>query len=69
KKVPWKLICTPKERHFWRCIFFMGKIGRKNKVYTQFNVCDKKVYLSPVLDLFNYEVVSYSITTTTKEVP
>ena len=47
----------------------MGKIGRKNKVYTQFNVCDKKVYLSPVLDLFNYEVVSYSITTTTKEVP
>ena len=30
---------------------------------TQFNVCDKKVYLSPVLDLFNNEVVSYSIST------
>ena len=28
---------------------------------TQFNVCDSKVYLSPVLDLFNNEVVSYSI--------
>ncbi|MEE1247155.1 MAG: IS3 family transposase [Acutalibacteraceae bacterium] len=30
---------------------------------TQFNVCDSKVYLSPVLDLFNNEVVSYSIST------
>ena len=30
---------------------------------TQFNVCDEKVYLSPVLDLFNNEVVSYSIST------
>ena len=27
-------ICTPKVRHFWRCIFFMGKTGRKNKVYS-----------------------------------
>ena len=30
---------------------------------TQFNVCDSKVYLSPVFDLFNNEVVSYSIST------
>ena len=30
---------------------------------TQFNVCDEKIYLSPVLDLFNNEVVSYSIST------
>ena len=30
---------------------------------TQFNVCDEKVYLSPVLDLFNNEVVSYSVST------
>lgn len=30
---------------------------------TQFNVCEEKVYLSPVLDLFNNEVVSYSIST------
>ena len=30
---------------------------------TQFNICDSKVYLSPVLDLFNNEVVSYSIST------
>ncbi|MBE6904180.1 MAG: IS3 family transposase [Ruminococcaceae bacterium] len=30
---------------------------------TQFNVCDEKVYLSPILDLFNNEVVSYSIST------
>ena len=28
---------------------------------TQFNVCNEKVYLSPVLDLFNNEIVSYSI--------
>ena len=30
---------------------------------TQFNVCDEKVYLSPVMDLFNREIVSYSIST------
>ena len=28
---------------------------------TQFNVCGSKVYLSPVLDLFNNEIVSYSV--------
>ncbi|MBR3423890.1 MAG: IS3 family transposase [Clostridia bacterium] len=28
---------------------------------TQFNVCDDKVYLSPIMDLFNREIVSYSI--------
>ncbi len=28
---------------------------------TQFNVCNDKVYLSPVMDLFNREIVSYSI--------
>lgn len=28
---------------------------------TQFNVCDEKVYLSPVLGLFNNEIISYSI--------
>jgi transposase InsO family protein len=28
---------------------------------TQFKVCDKKVYLSPVMDLYNREIVSYSI--------
>ena len=28
------MICTPKVRHFWRCIFFMGKTGRKNKTYS-----------------------------------
>ena len=27
---------------------------------TQFNVCDKKVYISPVLDLFNREIIAYS---------
>ncbi|MBQ4119743.1 MAG: helix-turn-helix domain-containing protein, partial [Clostridia bacterium] len=27
-------ICTPKVRHFWRCIFFMRKKGGKNKVYS-----------------------------------
>lgn len=30
---------------------------------TQFNVCDEKVYLSPVLDLFNNEVAAYSVST------
>ena len=28
---------------------------------TQFKVCGEKVYLSPVMDLFNREIVSYSI--------
>ena len=28
---------------------------------TQFKVCDTKVYLSPVMDLFNREIISYSI--------
>ena len=28
---------------------------------TEFKVCDEKVYLSPVLDLYNREIVSYSI--------
>ena len=28
---------------------------------TEFAVCDEKVYLSPVMDLFNHEIVSYSI--------
>ena len=28
---------------------------------TEFNVCNQKVYLSPVLDLFNSEILSYSI--------
>ena len=28
---------------------------------TQFNVCGDKVYLSPILDLYNREIVSYSI--------
>lgn len=28
---------------------------------TQFNVCNEKVYLSPVMDLFNREILSYSI--------
>lgn len=28
---------------------------------TEFNVCDDKVYLSPILDMYNNEVISYSI--------
>ena len=28
---------------------------------TEFNVCEEKIYLSPVLDLFNGEIISYSI--------
>ena len=28
---------------------------------TQFNVCGKKVYLSPIMDLYNREIISYSI--------
>ena len=31
---------------------------------TQFNVCDEKVYLSPAMDLFNKEIISYSISLT-----
>lgn len=30
---------------------------------TEFAVCDEKVYLSPILDMFNNEIVSYSIST------
>ena len=30
---------------------------------TEFAVCDDKVYLSPVIDLHNNEVISYSIST------
>ena len=30
---------------------------------TQFKVCGEKVYLSPVMDLYNREIVSYSIST------
>lgn len=28
------MICTPKVRHYWRCIFFMRNKGRKNKIYS-----------------------------------
>lgn len=28
---------------------------------TEFNVCNEKVYLSPVLDMFNNEILSYSV--------
>ena len=28
---------------------------------TEFNVCDTKVYLSPIMDLYNNEIVSYNI--------
>ena len=30
---------------------------------TEFKVCDDKVYLSPVMDLYNREIISYSIST------
>ena len=33
------MICTPKVRHFWRCIFFMAKKGTKQKRYsTEFKI-------------------------------
>lgn len=28
---------------------------------TEFNVCDTKIYLSPILDMYNREILSYSI--------
>lgn len=28
---------------------------------TEFKVCDRKIYLSPVMDLFNREIISYTI--------
>ena len=31
---------------------------------TQFKVCNEKVYLSPVMDLYNREIISYSISLT-----
>ena len=30
---------------------------------TEFAVCDEKVYLSPILDMYNNEILSYSIST------
>ena len=34
------MICTPNVRHFWMCIFFMGKTGRENRRYsTEFKMC------------------------------
>lgn len=30
---------------------------------TEFAVCDEKIYLSPILDMYNNEIVSYSIST------
>lgn len=42
--------------------FYAGKLFEKLTTdVTQFNICDSKVYLSPVLDLFNNEVVSYAV--------
>ena len=42
--------------------FYAGKPFEKLTTdVTQFNICDSKVYLSPVLDLFNNEVVSYAV--------
>ena len=44
--------------------FYAGKPFEKLTTdVTQFKVCDEKVYLSPVMDLFNREIVSYSIST------
>ena len=43
---------------------FVGKTGRENRMYsTEFKIGNEKVYLSPVLDMFNREIVSYSIST------
>ncbi len=42
--------------------FYAGKLFEKLTTdVTQFNICDSKVYLSPVLDLFNNEVISYAV--------
>ena len=30
---------------------------------TEFSVCDEKVYLSPILDMYNNEIISYSVST------
>ncbi len=35
KKTTFKMICTPKVRHFWRCIFLCVKKERKIKVIVQ----------------------------------
>ena len=36
---------------------------------TEFSVCNEKVYLSPILDLFNNEIISYSISSLPRENP
>ena len=44
---------------------YRGEVGKvaPNILNREFNVCNEKVYLSPVLDMFNNEILSYSIST------
>lgn len=45
-------------------IFHATKLFKKLTAdITQLNICDKKIYLSPIMDLFNKEIVSYAIST------
>ena len=39
----------------------MAKKGQQRKYSAEFKVCNDKIYLSPVMDLFNREIISYSI--------
>ena len=49
------MICTPKVRHFWRCIFLMAKKGQKLKTYSP------EFKISVILDMRNNHL-SYSET-------
>ena len=63
------LIITPMELNLFKVAdnllnreFYSNKPFEKLTTdVTQFNVCDDKVYLSPVMDLYNREIISYSI--------
>lgn len=40
---------------------FKAEFEKLTTDVTEFKVCDDKVYLSPVMDLYNREIISYSI--------
>lgn len=48
------MICTPKIRHFWGAYFLC-------RLETVFKIYNDNVSLSPVLDLYNREIISYCI--------
>ena len=45
-----------------------GEYEKLTTDVTEFSVCTEKVYLSPILDLYNNEIISYSISLTQSQI-